>query len=267
MSVRVSRWTRLAVVAIAAAVGLAALTVPASVTPASANASSYSLSVQTYPDGRRVVARWNPCQKAITYRVNTKYAAKTKAGRARALRDVKKAVSRVSKATGIRFRYVGRSTLIPKDTRGSSWAAREKHAEVYVAWVKQSKKSARTNLLGVSGGRWAAGTGGYAYKFWKVGDDPWSGVTGRGFVVLDSAQNKKFKSGFGSGTTRGDLLMHELGHVMGLNHVSKSSQVMYPTIRRHSVSAYASGDRAGLRRLGRSAGCIGVPGWVWKDLS
>jgi len=49
--------------------------------------------------------------------------------------------------------------------------------------------------------------------------------------------------------------------------VASNSQVMYPTITKHSTSGYAAGDRAGLARLGRNAGCISVPGWVWKDLS
>ena len=235
--------------------------------PAVAGSSTYSLSRQTYPDGRSVVARWNPCQKAITYRVNTKYASGTKAGRAAALRDVKGAVSRLSAATGIKFRYVGATTLIPRSTSSKSWASRETAAEIYISWVKQSQTAGKSNLLGRAGKGWAAGSGGYAYKFWKVGNDPWHGATGRGFVVLDSAQNKSFKAGFGAGTTRGDLLLHELGHVMGLNHVASESQVMFPTITSHNNSGYAAGDRAGLQKLGHDAGCISVPGWVWKDLS
>lgn len=257
---------RLAILGVAGLV-LATLVPAQSATPAEAGSATYSLSRQTYPDGRSVVARWNPCQKVVTYKVNTIHSAKTKSGRAKALRDVKGAFSRLSAATGIKFRYTGASKLIPKSTSSSTWQARQKHAEIYVAWVKQSKSSSRTNLLGRSGRGWAAGSGGYAYKFWRVGDDPWKGAIGRGFVVLDGGQNSKFKAGFGKGTTRGDLLLHELGHVMGLNHVGSQSQVMYPTIKKRTASTYRAGDRAGLARLGRSAGCLSVPGWVWKDLS
>lgn len=265
MGMKVSRTAR--AVALAATVAVVAGLVPGMMsTSATAGSSTYSLSYQTFPDGRKVVARWNPCQKAVTYRVNLKYAASTTAGRTKALKDVKGAIARLSAATGITFRYAGGTTLIPKDT-STSWSSRQTNAEIYVAWVKQTSSAGRTNLLGRAGSGWAAGSGGYAYKFWKVGGDPWRGATGRGFVVLDSAQNKKFAAGFGSGTTRGELLLHELGHVVGLNHVAQSAQVMYPTIRKSSRTAYASGDLTGLKRVGRSQGCISVPGWVWKDMS
>jgi hypothetical protein len=266
MAVTVSRVARLGALLVLAAVVVALLPSTAPL-PATANPSAYSLSRQTFPDGREVVARWNPCQSAVTYKVNLKYAAKTKAGRIKALKDVKQAAARLSSATGITFRYRGTTTVIPKDAGSKSWGARQTNAEIVISWVKQSTKAGRSNLLGRSGSGWAAGSGGYSYKFWRVGDEPWRGVTGRGFVVLDSAQNKKFKAGFGSGTTRGDLLLHELGHVVGLNHVTATSQVMYPTIRKHPVSGYAEGDRTGLAQLGRQAGCISVPAWVWKDLN
>jgi hypothetical protein len=253
--------------ALAAAAALALTAIPgAAPQPAEAARSSYALSYQTFPDGAKVAARWNPCQPAITYRVNTKYAGGSKKARKRALRDAKGAVARLGDATGMTFRYRGSTKQIPKDT-STSWASRQKSAEIVIAWVKQSRRAGRTNLLGVSGGRYAAGSGGYAYKFWKVGNDPWSGATGRGFVVLDAAQNKKFKPGFGKGATRGELLLHELGHVVGLNHVTSRKQVMYPTIQTSGSSTYSAGDRAGLRKLGRNQRCIGVPGWVWRDLS
>lgn len=266
MSVTVSRAARLGALLLVAA--LAVTLLPSkNATVATAASGPFSLSRQTFPDGREVVARWNPCQQAVTYKVNTKYAAKKKAGRKKALRDVKSAITRLSAATGIPFRYAGKSKLIPKDTGSRTWASRQTSAEIHIAWVKQNKRSARTNLLGRAGSGWAAGSGGYAYKFWRVGDEPWRGATGRGFVVLDAAQNHKFKRGFGSGTTRGDLLLHELGHVVGLNHVASDSQVMYPTITRRASASYAAGDRAGLERVGIMAGCVAVPNWVWKDLS
>lgn len=266
------RYARSAGLGLAVAASVAATVVGAPGSPvapvASAGAGSpaYSLSYQTYPDGQKVVARWNPCQPAVTYKVNPKYAAKTRKGKARAVRDVKGAIARLSSETGISFRYTGRTSRIPKDA-GDGWADRMPNAELDIAWVKQSKRKGRTNLLGRAGRGYAAGTGGYSYKFWRVGSQPWQGVSGRGFVVLDAAQNRKFKPGFGSGATRGDLLLHELGHVVGLNHVGSNDEVMYPTIIRRGHAGYNAGDRAGLARLGRAQGCIEVPDWIWKDLS
>ncbi len=53
----------------------------------------------------------------------------------------------------------------------------------------------------------------------------------RGTVVINSSFNW-LTPGFGSGTTLGKLLMHELGHVVGLGHAEGRPQVMYATLLR-----------------------------------
>lgn len=254
-----------ALLAAAVAVVSISASLPA-VSPATAASGDYKLARQSLPDGRSVVARWNPCQ-TVTYRVNAALTGRTTSQRNAAIRDVQGAFNRVSAATGITFRYVGTTTQIPLNSSANRWHTRQNSAEIVVAWVGQTRSSTRTNLLGRSGSGFAAGTGGYAFKFWKSGSDPWRGATGRGFVVLDAAQNGKFRAGFGSGPTRGALLLHEIGHSLGLLHVGATSQLMYPTVLSRSTTGFASGDLAGLRRLGSSAGCVTTPGWVWSDLS
>ena len=251
-------------VAVAAAVGFAAGPATSS---ASATSSQYALATQTLPDGNTVIARWNPCQ-TITYRVNPALAGTTSARRLAAVRDVKNAFARVSAVSGMTFRYAGTTTQIPTNTSASTWYGRQTTAEIVVAWANQSSKSKKSTLLNrSSSGAYVAGTGGYAFKYWKAGSSPWTGVSGRGFVVLNAAQNSKFRTGFGSGSTRGELLMHEIGHAMGLNHVSSTSQVMYPTILSRATAAYSAGDRVGLQRLGAANSCIATPSFVWNDLS
>jgi len=44
-------------------------------------------------------------------------------------------------------------------------------------------------------------------------------------------------------------ILHELGHVAGLNHVARHSEVMYPEIDSSSPAEYGSGDLAGFRAL------------------
>jgi len=48
--------------------------------------------------------------------------------------------------------------------------------------------------------------------------------------------------------------------------VGTTSQIMYPVISARTGNGYRSGDLVGLARVGRRAGCISVPSWVWRDL-
>jgi hypothetical protein len=56
-------------------------------------------------------------------------------------------------------------------------------------------------------------------------------------------------SGYG---TVGPLLLHELGHAVGLNHVYATDEAMNPDSR---LVDYGPGDREGLWHLGARAGC------------
>jgi hypothetical protein len=54
---------------------------------------------------------------------------------------------------------------------------------------------------------------------------------------------------------RRTALLHEIAHMLGLDHVSDTGQLMYPAIRIPPRQAYASGDLEGLRRAGTSVPC------------
>lgn len=252
-----------AVMCVATVGAVVAAGAPAVVTTAEAGTTTYSLNTVRTPDGQTLRVRWNPCQSRILYRVNATLSSTTSGGRRAAVADVRTAFARLGAATGMTFVYGGGTTKIPT---GSSWSSRQTNAEIVVAWVNQRRISTRSTLLGRDAhGRYVAGSGGYAFKSWSTGG-PWSGAIGRGFVVLNAANNAVFRAGFGNGVRRGNLVEHELGHAVGLNHVVTSSQIMYPVISRRTSSGYRTGDRAGLARVGRPAGCIPTPSWVWRDL-
>jgi hypothetical protein len=84
-------------------------------------------------------------------------------------------------------------------------------------------------------------------------NDPTSPRIRRGFVVIDQQQLGKQKQ-----NARIALYMHELAHVMGLDHVaSDATQVMHPTLNAANTSgAWGAGDVSGLRRVGLGAGCL-----------
>ena len=82
-----------------------------------------------------------------------------------------------------------------------------------------------------------------------------------GVVAIDATQNAKLQQGFG-GDSVGAVLMHELGHLVGLDHVADRSQMMFATVT-GKPAAWADGDLAGLRQVGRTAGCLKTPNPPW----
>ena len=221
--------------------------------------ATYSVNHVHLPNST-ISLRWNPCQARVTYKVNAVYAGSTTAARASAIADTREAFRRLEAATGIHFEYTGTTTIVPS---GSVWSENMKTAEIVVAWVRPSGS---TLLSRDANGNKVAATGGYAYKTWAYPGQPWNGVIGRGFVVVNQAQQYVFKAGFGPGVTRGNLLLHELGHVVGLNHTDAVSQLMYPVIVSRASTGYRAGDLAGLHLVGSGAGCVAVPAGMYTDL-
>jgi hypothetical protein len=213
---------------------------PATSVAAAAYSSSETLKVTTPYTPRGGTAyrhlgnrsRWDGCQ-VITYRVNPD---RMPSG---ALRDVKEAFRRLSQVTGLRFRYAGGTSFVPYRRGASSWL---KNADLALAWAPPRL------VPGLSGT--VVGLGGYAAvrtttRFQRIT---------QGYVVLDSTS--RMPAGFGGHRfTRGMALLHELGHAVGLDHVSDRRQVMYPTLLPQPAE-YARGDLNGLQASGAAQGCF-----------
>lgn len=262
----VGRMRSIGLATAALAIAMAVL-VPAtsSTTTADAAGEAYEVHSWTDPKGKTHRVRWNPCQ-TITYAVNLRLAGGTTAARDRALKDVQGAFHRASKRTGLTFKYKGRTTELPRNAANESWSSRQKAAEIVVAWVNQSRDKYRTNLLTNSGSGYPSGVGGWMLRGWTNDRGNWEAAVGRGFVVINAAQRSRYKEGFGSGVTRGALLLHELGHALGLDHVGSTNQLMYPTMLRREHSNYKAGDERGLSKVGRRLGCIPGANSAWPQI-
>ena len=195
------------------------------------DSASYRLNYAFDPvDNRTRVVRWNPCEP-ISYRINAAL------GGRGAAQDAKAAVQRLAAATGITFRYAGETTFVPSPGR-----PQRNDMELVISWAEPSMSG---HLKGDADGYGGWRTGG------RVGE-PLQIVSG--YVVLSSAQH--VKPGFGPGITRGRMLLHELGHAVGLGHVDDPAMMMHDEVSpRSSPAAYQAGDLAGLREVGRQAGC------------
>ena len=183
-------------------------------------------------------ARWDPCQ-AIGYRVNARQAT------AGAIMDVKGAFRQLSQATGFHFVYRGTTTGIPQNG-GNSWYPA--NTQIVVAWARPSQSSMLRLYPDAVGVGSAISSGGYTN-----GDGSTVSRIIRGAVVLHSGHS--YKAGFGPGYTRGDVVLHELGHTMGLGHAGSSKQIMYPVVT-SGLARLGRGDLTGLERRGAELGCV-----------
>lgn len=77
----------------------------------------------------------------------------------------------------------------------------------------------------------------------------------RAGVVVDPARGANL-------TQLRAILRHEMGHVVGLDHVATPSSLMHPNLT--TLSDYTAGDRNGLHLLGAAQGC--VPGSIRASL-
>ncbi|MEV4344004.1 hypothetical protein AB0J83_05955 [Actinoplanes sp. NPDC049596] len=236
------RWSR-AAVAIAAALPLVVL--QPGVAQAAGNAKAYKLLSQA--NGAGPIARWNPCAGPIDYRVNLTRAPKN------SLTEVQTAFTNVAQATGLTFRYAGTTTAVPAANKGYS-GTYPAGTEIVIAWVTPGVQSSMLPKTQTT-----AGMGGYMARtaYTASGAQAWGMTEGR--VVLNATLTAKMARGFTAGRngTTGQLLMHEIGHAVGLDHpkIADQYEIMYPVLTTKKA-VWGAGDLVGLRLVGKNAGCL-----------
>lgn len=191
------------------------------------------------PDGSPV--RWDPCTP-IRWVLNPDGAPES------ALEDLDEATARVAAATGLRFAYAGSSGERPAPNRPAYQPGRygDAWAPVLVAWADP----------GESGDLLRAHDQGVAIPVALEGPDGRASyVTGQ--VVLN--RRAGLRAGFASRHgSWGAIMLHELAHLVGLDHVGDPRELMYPEPHPGPV-AWGPGDRAGLAHVGARGGCLPLP--------
>ncbi len=235
-------------VAMLAAMSLVPAPASAGVRSPSGNASAFAL--QRMAEAPSARGRWDPCT-VIGYRVNRSLAGPG------AVRDLREAVRRLSAATGLTFAYRGRTRLVPQ----ADWGRDDYPADtqVIVAWVHPSRTTLwPEGAYSVDGQDVVAGTGGAWHVHATDSSGRLWGRYTRGFVLLNAGVT--LPAGFaavGPSGSRGREIMHELGHLVGLDHprLADPDQVMFPELTRRPAR-WGSGDLAGLRLVGATGGCL-----------
>jgi len=174
-------------------------------------------------------AQWDPCRPLI-YQVDTRQMPGDY------LPYVHEAMGRLRQATGLDFMYGGEAS--PDVLQDISKLA---DSTILIAWsdpaslpVLDGSALAVANLIPT-----------------KASEDRLR--IRNGWVILDSTES--LTPGFVQDKSLGQVLLHELGHVMNLDHILEPMQLMYPYLSSYSPVDYQRGDLAGLA-WARSPGCL-----------
>jgi len=200
--------------------------------------------------------RLNPCEPVH-------YIQNAAAAPAFVVENVREAFKRLSQTTGIDFVDDG---LTDENTRRTGYVPERypgRWAPILIVWehFPAAQTSGEQQILGNT----------VHYRVDEVT------VSGRLRFNVDAYNNEDTKApiqdGFGppagSGTgpigrdniTWGRIVLHELAHVVGLGHTRDEGSLMYPDAAQQTIrpTGFSKSDLAGLRYLGRDAGCVKVP--------
>jgi hypothetical protein len=169
-------------------------------------------------------------------------------GPAEAEELVVEALERVTAATGLRFVYDGPVADAPTSASfpapNDTIAVTDAFAPVVIGWAHRAESD-----LWASEGADTLGVGGPRTIVFSDG----AKLTVSGFVLLTPTD--LLAAGFGPGLTVGNVLLHELGHLIGLDHVDDPAEIMQTRLDRNAPDGWGPGDRRGLWELGSSRGC------------
>lgn len=192
-------------------------------------------------DGQGAPLRWDACAP-VPFVLNGDGAPPGAAD------DVRAALSRLADASGLDLVLLGTTEERPSRDRplverdGSGWRWRP----VLVAWTAPGEGGLPLTPL----------DRGVALPVAVRDGDRESFVTGQ--VVLN-VRRADLAPGFGDrADALGALLLHELAHVLGLDHVDDPGELMWDRPGEGPVTL-GPGDRAGLRAIGADAGCRPSP--------
>jgi len=183
-------------------------------------------------------ARWNPC-RPVTWRLDPLAAPPG------ALQDVQAALGAVGAASGLTFLYAGGTADRPFLS-----AAHTDGEDLLVGFG--TALDYPTRLTGAT-----IGVGGFSSAATEVDGvvGPWEIVSGD--IVLRSPVVPS--AGGGPGESFVNLVLHEVGHTVGLGHVGATDEIMNPVLSPATPDGLAAGDRAGLAAVGAAGGCFASP--------
>lgn len=202
--------------------------------PLRSTSSSYRF-MFTQADGKKPVT-YDPC-RPIHYVVRPDHEP------AQGLAMVQAAVGTISQATGLHFVYDGTTSEAPGNDRALYQPKRygQRWAPVLIAWETPEEQPS-----------FAASTVGLGGSLYLEAPTLSQRTYVTGTVELSSTAFDGFLSNPKTTSLARAVILHELGHLVGLDHVTDPEQVMYPETQLVTTSLGA-GDLTGLSLLGSGA--------------
>ncbi|HEY2803570.1 MAG TPA: hypothetical protein VGJ67_06590 [Actinomycetota bacterium] len=213
-------------------VGAIGASVVAPILASSARSGEFTF-LERRADGSPV--RWDPC-RPIHFETDLAGAPQNE------FADVQEALRRVTVATHIRFVYDGPTNAMPAGVAHSHRVTTppgENAPPVLIAWLDQEQW------------REVGGTDKQVALALPIRESD-GFYYDTGFVAVNGGQH--LLSGFGIGPTWGPVILHELGHIMGLGHVAATDELMNAQ-ENPIVTDFGKGDLEGLKILGRHGTC------------
>lgn len=202
-------------------------------TPAPVPGTSASFAYVAVQDDRATPVAYDPCRPIH-------YVTRPDAAPDGGQQLIADAVARISLATGLQFVDDGTTTEAPSPRREAYQPERygDRWAPVLFSWSSPREDATLAGFV--------AGAAGSVHV--SLADGPEVYVTGQ--VVLDAPQLAESSTHPGGDAIARSIVLHEVGHLVGLQHVEDTTQLMYPEAQ-EGVSDLGVGDLTGLAALGR----------------
>lgn len=173
---------------------------------------------------------WDPC-RPIRYAINPQ------GGPQDAVELVQESVEIVAALTGLEFEYTGLTDDRPEWERPFIPSFRSEKGPALISWATEEEVAALSGNV--------AGVGGAAAVPDRLGKMHLKG----GGVTLDIASfDRMSERPSGGRAAQRRVILHELGHLVGLDHVDDDGELMAPG---SPAREFGPGDREGLAILGR----------------